>query len=83
MILYHGSNVIIENIDLTRSKPNKDFGKGFYLSSDEEQAFRMAALKCAILGGEPVVTCYEFDESHLHRTDLFVKTFSSYTEEWA
>ena len=30
MILYHGSNVIIENIDLTRSKPNKDFGKGFY-----------------------------------------------------
>ena len=41
MILYHGSNVIIENIDLTRSKPNKDFGKGFYLSSDEEQAFHM------------------------------------------
>ena len=50
MILYHGSNVIIENIDLTRSKPNKDFGKGFYLSSDEEQAFHMAALKSAILG---------------------------------
>lgn len=48
MILYHGSNVIIENIDLTRSKPNKDFGKGFYLSSDEEQAFHMAALKSAI-----------------------------------
>ena len=55
MILYHGSNVIIENIDLTRSKPNKDFGKGFYLSSDEEQAFHMAALKSAILGGEPIV----------------------------
>ena len=78
MILYHGSNVIIENIDLTRSKPNKDFGRGFYLSSDEEQAFRMAALKSAILGGEPVVTRYEFDETHLHGADLSVKIFSSY-----
>ena len=43
----------------------------------------MAALKCAILGGEPVVTQYEFDETLLHRTDLLVKIFSSYTEEWA
>ena len=83
MILYHGSNVIIENIDLTRSKPHKDFGKGFYLSSDEEQAFHMAALKSAILGGEPIVTRYEFDETYLHGTDLSVKIFSSYTEEWA
>ena len=30
MKLYHGSNVHIESIDLSKSKPNKDFGKGFY-----------------------------------------------------
>ncbi len=35
MILYHGSNMIIEHIDLDKSKPNKDFGKGFYLSESE------------------------------------------------
>mgnify|MGYP004442876817 FL=1 len=29
MKLYHGSNTIIENIDLAKSKPYKDFGKGF------------------------------------------------------
>lgn len=32
MKLYHGSNIIVEQIDLTVSKPNKDFGQGFYLS---------------------------------------------------
>ena len=45
MILYHGSNVRIVNIDLQRSKPNKDFGKGFYCSDDKQQALRMAELK--------------------------------------
>ena len=32
MKLYHGSNVEIKDIDLNKSKPNKDFGQGFYLS---------------------------------------------------
>ena len=31
MFLYHGSTVEIKEIDLSLSKPNKDFGKGFYL----------------------------------------------------
>lgn len=30
MILYHGSNIDIVDIDLLKSKPNKDFGRGFY-----------------------------------------------------
>lgn len=28
--LYHGSTVDIEHIDLLKSRPNKDFGRGFY-----------------------------------------------------
>ena len=28
MKLYHGSNTIIEQIDLSKCKPYKDFGKG-------------------------------------------------------
>lgn len=35
MILYHGSNMEIERIDLSKSRPNKDFGKGFYLTEDK------------------------------------------------
>lgn len=30
MILYHGSNQSIVNIDLSRGKKFKDFGQGFY-----------------------------------------------------
>lgn len=34
MKLYHGSNMEIERIDLQMSRPNKDFGQGFYLTAD-------------------------------------------------
>ena len=32
MKLYHGTNQEFSRIDLLKSKPNKDFGRGFYLS---------------------------------------------------
>lgn len=35
MKLYHGSNILIDKIDLSKSKPNKDFGRGFYLSDND------------------------------------------------
>ena len=31
MRLYHSSNTDFEVIDLSRSKPNKDFGRAFYI----------------------------------------------------
>ena len=37
MILYHGTNKAFDTIDLTKSKPNKDFGQGFYLSREYSQ----------------------------------------------
>lgn len=49
MILYHGSTINIEEIDLHLSKPNKDFGQGFYLSADKAQAMAMAAYKATQL----------------------------------
>ena len=42
MKLYHGTNVEFEQIDLLKSKPNKDFGRGFYLSANYVQAKDMA-----------------------------------------
>ena len=38
MILYHGSNQIIDKINLLKSRPNKDFGRAFYLSDTFQQA---------------------------------------------
>ena len=40
--LYHGSNQKIEVPDLQHSKPFKDFGRGFYLSADKQQALDLA-----------------------------------------
>lgn len=42
MILYHGSNQEILTIDLSKSRPHKDFGKGFYLTEHKDQALKMA-----------------------------------------
>lgn len=83
MKLYHGSNVAIDVIDLSKSRPGKDFGKGFYLSADKQQAIEMAESKVAFLGGEPIVTEFEFDDSVLTSGQLKFKKFESYSEEWA
>lgn len=83
MRLYHGSNILIDRIDLDKSRPFKDFGRGFYLSADEAQAKEMAVFKAMLSGGEPLVTEFEFDEAILPSDTLSVKMFTEYTEEWA
>lgn len=83
MILYHGSNMIVDKIDLEKSKPNKDFGKGFYLSEDETQAMEMANFKSTLLGGEATITKFEFDITVMQNTDLRIKIFKEYSTEWA
>lgn len=47
--LYHGSNVAIEQIDLSRSKRGKDFGQGFYLNANADQAMAMAIRTARLL----------------------------------
>lgn len=81
MKLYHGSNMVIEQIDLSKCKPYKDFGQGFYLTEIKEQAEQMARRTSAIYGGEPVVTEFEFDEAALNT--LSVKIYQEPCEEWA
>lgn len=50
MILYHGSNVRIEKIDLSLGQLDKDFGRGFYLTDIKQQAEDMASRRCRITG---------------------------------
>lgn len=81
--LYHGSTVKIDHIDLLKSRPNKVFGRGFYLSADRQQAWRMGEFKAMMEGGEPMMNEYLFDETLLSTDELRVLTFESYTREWA
>lgn len=82
MKLYHGTNQSFDSIDLMKSKPNKDFGRGFYLSPDYEQALNMAQIKTEQLQeGEPIVMEYEVDEIEMQK--LQILRFEEYSEEWA
>ncbi len=84
MILYHGSNVEIENIDLSKCMPNKDFGCGFYTTLLEEQAWRMAKRRARIDGGRAVVTVYEIPNDLINMSDLHCRVFEDNpTIEWA
>ena len=60
--LYHGSTVSIDRIDLSKSRPNKDFGCGFYLSADRQQAQRMGEFKALTEGGTAVMNTFLFDD---------------------
>jgi hypothetical protein len=82
MILYHGTNVVFDEIDLTKSKPNKDFGQGFYLSREYTQAMDMAKIKVEQLeSGTPTILTFEADENKM--LSLKVLRFDDYSEEWA
>ena len=82
MKLYHGTNKDFDKIDLLKSKPNKDFGRGFYLSADYGQALDMAKVKVEQLEpGNPMVQVYEIADNAWE--DLRVLRFENVSEEWA
>ena len=81
MILYHGTNIQFETIDLSKCRPHKDFGKGFYLTSIESQAIDMAQRRCNFgETGFPIVQKYEWDEK---TDDMQVLVFEDISVEWA
>lgn len=83
MKLYHGSTIEIKEIDLSKSRPNKDFGRGFYLSADYQQAQRLGEFKARIEGTQSVVTTYLFDENLMTSNELKILSFENYSREWA
>lgn len=83
MILYHGTNVDFSTIDLLKSKPNKDFGRGFYLSPTYQQAKELAEARVELSGGQPIVLKYNFNEALLSSGAFKVLQFKDYTKEWA
>ena len=55
MILYHGTNVDFDTINLFKSHRYKDFGQGFYLTDIRSQAEQMAAKKAKFFAGYPII----------------------------
>jgi len=82
MIIYHGSNVVVETPKIMQSERMLDFGTGFYTTSNREQAIRWAQ---RVAGRrEPkdrVLSVYEFDSKAAER-DLAIVRFNEPTGEW-
>jgi hypothetical protein len=82
MTLYHGSNIEIARIDLSKCRPYKDFGRGFYTTPFEEQAWAMARRTTRLYGGTACITRYEAD---MERSFMSFQTriFDAPCIEWA
>lgn len=82
MIFFHGTNAIIEDIDLSQSRVGKDFGLGFYLTPDEQVAHRQAERKFEQFGeGDVFVYKYFVDDDALTKANTL--RFDGYTLDWA
>ena len=82
MKLYHGTNTDIVKIDLAKGLRYKDFGRGFYLTSEKTTATRMAQKRARLFGGTATLITYELDEAALS-SDLKIKRFpEKATVEW-
>ena len=79
MILYHGSNQEIIKPNVEFSKKYLDFGRGFYLTTYQEQSEKWALRKAARLGGVPTVNVYELPEDF---TSYKVCSFETENELW-
>lgn len=79
MILYHGSFVPVERPDLVHSRPNVDFGKGFYVTPIYEQAEKWCG-RFKRRGKYGIISRFEFDEDVYEA--LKVLKFEAYSEEW-
>lgn len=80
MILYHGSNMIVERPKLIQQNRFLDFGYGFYTTTNYNQAESFAKKVVVRRGGKPIVNLYQFDEDLF--VGLSVKKFSLPNEEW-
>ena len=81
MILYHGSNQPIPHPSLGFSRHSLDFGAGFYLTSDLDQAEKWARRVTHIRGiGSPIVSAYATDD--VAWSGLSILRFESATSDW-
>lgn len=79
MIVYHGSTEVIEIPDVKHSKKYLDFGKGFYLTTYEEQAKKWAIRKSMRQGKPAIVNVYDMKDNY---NDYQVLSFEKENEKW-
>ncbi len=79
MIIYHGSYIEVPNPDITHSRAEVDFGRGFYTTPLRGQAADWCnKFKLRKMNG--VISRYLFDEAAYSKCKTL--KFDTYSEEW-
>jgi hypothetical protein len=79
LILYHGSNKNFDKVDLSMSKDNRDFGRGFYTTTLREQAEDWAKILFDRYRGDGI---FIYEAELIISGNLSVKTYDGLSEEW-
>jgi len=83
MKLYHGSCVLVPTPKLLASNRTLDFGRGFYTTSNFEQAQKWSVIK---MGREhattAVVNVYDICDDYLEQDTLNIQNFKFADEAW-
>jgi len=80
MTLYHGSYLAVHKPNISFSRDDVDFGKGFYTTPIKEQAISWAK-RFRLRRGQSVVSTYETDIAILHKKATIL-TFDEHSEAW-
>jgi len=80
---YHGTNIVIGNIDLSHSRSRTDFGKGFYMGNNLGVARRWAVSQ-SMIAETPTVMRYTLSDTVFNFNDSRLKRlwFTAPTVEW-
>lgn len=71
IVLFHGSNMEIAAPKIIESKRLLDFGHGFYLTSDYEQAKKWAVRTATRREeGRPVISVFEAEENEIEKLNV-------------
>jgi hypothetical protein len=79
LILYHGSNISFDSVDLSMSKDKRDFGRGFYTTTLREQAEDWAKSLFDRYRGDGI---FIYEAELQLSSELSVKTYEGLTEKW-
>ena len=84
VILFHGSTLVVEKPLVDYGRPELDFGPGFYLTHDREQAERWAQTKAGRMrGGQAILNIYRFEEKAFSEQLAYQRlVFADYNQEW-
>lgn len=83
MRLYHGSNVEVRKPSILKSRKKTDFGRGFYTTTQKEQAEHWTTIKIdRAKRGRRMVSVFEIDDAIFSNPDLKIREFHGPDEAW-